>query len=77
MAPCFARPPIPFGFALGAAEVAEAGTDLAARPPLSTAALRLGAKAAPGYYYPLGDGESARGRAAFEALLPHLRGTAA
>ncbi|MFE0362303.1 DUF6177 family protein [Streptomyces griseoaurantiacus] len=76
MAPRFARPPIPFGFALGAAEVAEAGTDLAARPPLSTAALRLGAKAAPGYY-PLGDGESARGRAAFETLLPHLRGTAA
>ncbi|WP_369391997.1 DUF6177 family protein [Streptomyces sp. CG1] len=70
----FERPPVPFGFALGPAEVAEAGTDIAARPPLPAAPVRLGTAARPGYYYPLGDGESAEGWTAFETLLRHLRG---
>lgn len=41
--PRFERPPVPFGFALGPAEVAEAGTGVAARPPLPAAPVRLGA----------------------------------
>ncbi|KIE25550.1 hypothetical protein LK08_18875 [Streptomyces sp. MUSC 125] len=72
--PCFERPPVPFGFALGPAEVAEAGTGVAAHPPLPAAPVRLGAAARPGYYYPLGDGESADGWTVFETLLRHLRG---
>jgi hypothetical protein len=72
--PHFERPPVPFGFALGPAEVAEAGTGVAARPPLPATPLQLGPAAKPGYYYPLGDGESAEGWAVFEALLRHLRG---
>ncbi|MGW4885300.1 DUF6177 family protein [Streptomyces murinus] len=74
--PRFERPPIPFGYALGPAEVAEAGAGIAARPPLPAAPVRLGTKARPGYFYPLGDGESMEGWALFETLLRHLRGTA-
>jgi hypothetical protein len=71
--PRFQRPPVPFGFALGPAEAAEIGTDPAARPPLPTAPVRLGTAARPGYYYPLGDGESAEGWTALETLLRHLQ----
>lgn len=73
--PHFQRPPIPFGFALGPTETAETGTDIAAHPPLPTTPVRLGTTARPGYYYPLGDGESAAGWTALETLLRHLRGT--
>jgi hypothetical protein len=72
--PLFVRPPVPFGYALGPVEVAEAGAGSAARPPLTAAPVRLGAASGPGYYYPLGDGESVEGWTAFEALLRHLRG---
>nr|BFD81631.1 hypothetical protein StreXyl84_10320 [Streptomyces sp. Xyl84] len=48
--------------------------DIAARPPLTAAPVRLGAAARPGYYCPLGDGESAEGWTDFETLLRHLRG---
>ncbi|MFB7596734.1 DUF6177 family protein [Streptomyces sp. NPDC056160] len=72
--PHFERPPVPFGFALGPAEVAEAGTGIAARPPLPAAPVRIGAAARPGYYYPLGDGDPAEGWTDFETLLRHLRG---
>lgn len=41
--PCFERPPVPFGFDLGLAEVAEAGTRVAAHPPLPAVPVRLGA----------------------------------
>lgn len=71
--PRFQRPPIPFGYALGPAETAEAGTDFAARPPLPTSPVRLGTTTNPGYYYPLGGGESAAGWTALETLLRHLR----
>ncbi|MFF0459836.1 DUF6177 family protein [Streptomyces mexicanus] len=73
--PHFERPPVPFGYALGPIEVAEAGPAIAARPPLATTPVRLGAATRPGYYYPLGDGESVEGWSAFETLLRHLRGT--
>lgn len=72
--PRFARPPLPYAFALGAAEVREAGRDTASRTPLKESPVRLGPNARPGYYYPLGDGETAESWTALEQLMRHLRG---
>ncbi|TRV76871.1 hypothetical protein FKN01_17620 [Streptomyces sp. 130] len=72
--PRFERPPLPYAFALGSAEVTEVGRDTAARTPLKEAPVRLGPGGRPGYYYPLGDGESAESWAALEQLMRHLRG---
>ncbi|MGZ2355967.1 DUF6177 family protein [Streptomyces sp. 372A] len=72
--PRFERPPLPYAFALGSAEVTEVGRDTAARTPLKDAPVRLGPGGRPGYYYPLGDGGTAEGWAALEQLMRHLRG---
>lgn len=72
--PRFERPPLPYSFTLGSAEVTEVGLDTAARTPLKEAPVRLGPGGRPGYYYPLGDGETAEGWAALEQLMRHLRG---
>ncbi|MGW1126435.1 DUF6177 family protein [Streptomyces sp. NPDC002526] len=72
--PRFERPPLPYSFALGSAEVTEVGRDTAARTPLKEAPVRVGPGGRPGYYYPLGDGETAEGWAALEQLMRHLRG---
>ncbi|MEV5603779.1 DUF6177 family protein [Streptomyces sp. NPDC052299] len=72
--PRFERPPLPHAFALGSAEVTEVGLDTAARTPLKEAPVRLGPGGRPGYYYPLGDGETAESWAALEQLMRHLRG---
>ncbi|WP_405939438.1 DUF6177 family protein [Streptomyces sp. NBC_00726] len=55
--PRFERPPLPYAFVLGSAEVTEVGPG-----------------GRPGYYYPLGDGETAESWAALEQLMRHLRG---
>ncbi|MFJ7628771.1 DUF6177 family protein [Streptomyces sp. NPDC097595] len=72
--PRFERPPLPYSFALGSPEVTEVGLDTASRTPLKEAPVRLGPGGRPGYYYPLGDGETAEGWAALEQLMRHLRG---
>lgn len=72
--PRFERPPLPYSFALGSAEVTEVGRDTAARTPLKEAPVRVGPGGRPGYYYALGDGETAEGWAALEQLMRHLRG---
>lgn len=72
--PRFERPPLPYSFALGSAEVSEVGRDTASRTPLEEAPVRLGPGGRPGYYYPLGDGETAESWAALEQLMRHLRG---
>ncbi|MCX0246830.1 DUF6177 family protein, partial [Streptomyces drozdowiczii] len=72
--PRFERPPLPYSFALGSAEVAEVGRDTASRTPLEAAPVRVGPGGRPGYYYPLGDGETAESWAALEQLMRHLRG---
>lgn len=72
--PCFERPPVPFAFALGAGEVRELGVARAGRTPLAEAPVRLGAAARPGFYYPLGDGETVEGWTGLEALMRHLKG---
>ncbi|KOU67738.1 DUF6177 family protein [Streptomyces sp. NPDC060334] len=72
--PRFERPPLPYAFVLGPAEVREAGRDVASRTPLRERPVQLGSNARPGYYYPLGDGESAESWTALEQLVRHLRG---
>ncbi|MYQ76644.1 MULTISPECIES: DUF6177 family protein [unclassified Streptomyces] len=72
--PHFERPPLPYSFTLGSAEVTEVGLDTAARTPLKEAPVRVGPGGRPGYYYPLGDGETAEGWTALEQLMRHLRG---
>ncbi|MFF5130289.1 DUF6177 family protein [Streptomyces syringium] len=72
--PRFERPPLPYAFVLGPAEVREAGRDTASRTPLKDRPVQLGPSARPGYYYPLGDGESAESWTALEQLVRHLRG---
>lgn len=72
--PHFERPPLPYAFALGPAEVQEAGRDTASRTPLKDRPMPLGSSARPGFYYALGDGETAESWAALEQLLRHLRG---
>ncbi|MEU2512839.1 DUF6177 family protein [Streptomyces syringium] len=72
--PRFERPPLPYAFVLGPAEVREAGRDTASRTPLKERPVQLGPSARPGYYYPLGDGESAESWTALEQLVRHLRG---
>ncbi|MFE7577542.1 DUF6177 family protein [Streptomyces sp. NPDC057521] len=72
--PRFERPPLPYSFTLGSAEVTEVGLDTAARTPLKEAPVRVGPGGRPGYYYALGDGETAEGWAALEQLMRHLRG---
>ncbi|WP_406283021.1 DUF6177 family protein [Streptomyces sp. NBC_00209] len=72
--PRFERPPLPYSFTLGSAEVTEVGRDTAARTPLEEAPVRVGPGGRPGYYYPLGDGETAESWAALEQLMRHLRG---
>ncbi len=73
----FERPPMPYAFVLGPAEVQEAGIELASRTPLPDAPLRLGPAVRPGYYYPLGNGESEESWTAFGRLVRHLRGAEA
>ncbi|OKJ03942.1 hypothetical protein AMK18_01800 [Streptomyces sp. CB01249] len=72
--PRFERPPLPYSFTLGSAEVTEVGRDTAARTPLKEAPVRVGPGGRPGYYYALGDGETAEGWTALEQLMRHLRG---
>ncbi|MFF3428618.1 DUF6177 family protein [Streptomyces sp. NPDC002602] len=72
--PRFERPPLPYAFVLGPAEVREAGRDTASRTPLKDHPVQLGSNARPGYYYPLGDGESTESWTALEQLVRHLRG---
>ncbi|MET9646750.1 DUF6177 family protein [Streptomyces syringium] len=72
--PRFERPPLPYAFVLGPAEVREAGRDTASRTPLKDRPVQLGPDARPGFYYPLGDGESAESWTALEQLVRHLRG---
>ncbi|MEU9417453.1 DUF6177 family protein [Streptomyces sp. NPDC048272] len=72
--PHFERPPLPYAFTLGPAEVQEAGRDTASRTPLKDRPIPLGSSARPGFYYALGDGETAESWAALEQLLRHLRG---
>ncbi|MEW2580392.1 DUF6177 family protein [Streptomyces syringium] len=72
--PRFERPPLPYALVLGPAEVREAGRDTASRTPLKDRPVQLGPSARPGYYYPLGDGESAESWTALEQLVRHLRG---
>ncbi|MFI1968171.1 hypothetical protein BLA24_20745 [Streptomyces cinnamoneus] len=73
----FERPPMPYAFVLGAAEVREAGRELASRTPLARTPVQLGPDAAPGFYYPLGDGESEECWETFGGLVRHLRGAEA
>ncbi|MEV4433424.1 DUF6177 family protein [Streptomyces sp. NPDC049555] len=70
----FERPPMPYAFVLGPAEVREAGRELAAHTPLPQAPVQLGPDAAPGFYYALGDGESQESWETFGRLVRHLRG---
>ncbi|WP_370419283.1 DUF6177 family protein [Streptomyces sp. QH1-20] len=72
--PRFESPPLPYAFVLGPAEVREAGRDTASRTPLKDRPVQLGPDARPGFYYPLGDGESAENWTALEQLVRHLRG---
>ncbi|MCX5501502.1 DUF6177 family protein [Streptomyces sp. NBC_00053] len=72
--PHFEHPPLPYAFVLGPAEGREAGRDTASRTPLKERPVRLGPNARPGFYYPLGDGESAESWYALEQLMRHLRG---
>lgn len=72
--PRFEPPPLPYAFVLGPEEVREVGRDTASRTPLKEPPVRLGLSARPGYYYALGDGESAESWAALEQLVRHLRG---
>lgn len=72
--PRFEAPPLPYAFVLGPAEVREAGRDTASRTPLKDRPVQLGPSARPGFYYPLGDGESAESWTALEQLVRHLRG---
>ncbi|MFJ6720438.1 MULTISPECIES: DUF6177 family protein [unclassified Streptomyces] len=72
--PRFEPPPLPYAFVLGPAEVEEAGRATASRTPLKEPPVRLGHRGRPGYYYPLGDGESAESWSALERLVRHLRG---
>ncbi|MFD8634508.1 DUF6177 family protein [Streptomyces sp. NPDC059656] len=65
---------MPYAFVLGPEEVREAGRDTASRTPLEERPVRLGPSARPGFYYPLGDGESAESWTALERLARHLRG---
>ncbi|MEV4743315.1 DUF6177 family protein [Streptomyces sp. NPDC049555] len=71
--PRLERPPMPYAFVLGAEEVHGVGRAHAARTPLPTAPVRLGPAGRPGYYYVLGDGETAEGWEALEMLMRHLR----
>ncbi|MGF1432021.1 DUF6177 family protein [Kitasatospora sp. LaBMicrA B282] len=71
--PRFERPPVPVGFAVGPLEVEELDLDRARTVPLRSPAVRLGTRARPGFYYPLGDGESVEGWTELEALLRHLK----
>ncbi|MCQ4045991.1 DUF6177 family protein [Streptantibioticus rubrisoli] len=68
--------PVPLAFAVGPMDVDEIGVERARRPPLGPAPHTLGAAAAPGFYYELGDGTSAGGWAHLEQLMRHLRGPA-
>ncbi|MEU9177883.1 DUF6177 family protein [Streptomyces sp. NPDC048550] len=72
--PRFEHPPLPYAFVLGPAEVREAGRETASRTPLSQRPVQLGPSARPGYYYALGDGETAESWTALEQLVRHLRG---
>ncbi|GHD67391.1 DUF6177 family protein [Streptomyces goshikiensis] len=72
--PRFEHPPLPYAFVLGPAEVREAGRDTASRTPLRERPVQLGPSARPGYYYALGDGETAESWTALEQLVRHLRG---
>ncbi|MFE1807977.1 DUF6177 family protein [Streptomyces sp. NPDC059533] len=72
--PHLESPPMPYAFVLGPEEVREAGRDTASRTPLEERPVRLGPSARPGFYYPLGDGESAESWTALERLARHLRG---
>ncbi|MEU1366548.1 DUF6177 family protein [Streptomyces sp. NPDC005803] len=72
--PHFEHPPLPYAYVLGPAEVREAGRDTAGRTPLKENPVQLGPSARPGYYYPLGDGETAESWTALEQLMRHLRG---
>ncbi|MFE2326537.1 DUF6177 family protein [Streptomyces sp. NPDC059385] len=72
--PHFESPPMPYAFVLGPEEVREVGRDTASRTPLEERPVRLGPSARPGFYYPLGDGESAESWTALERLARHLRG---
>ncbi|MER5744384.1 DUF6177 family protein [Streptomyces sp. NPDC002225] len=72
--PHFEDPPLPYAFVLGPDEVREAGRDTASRTPLEERPVRLGPDARPGFYYPLGDGETAESWHALEQLVRHVRG---
>ncbi|WP_406014256.1 DUF6177 family protein [Streptomyces sp. NBC_00984] len=72
--PHFEHPPLPYAFVLGPAEVREAGRDTASRTPLKERPVQLGPNARPGFYYPLGDGETPENWYALEQLMRHLRG---
>lgn len=72
--PHYEDPPLPYAFVLGPAEVQEAGRDTASRTPLEERPVQLGPSARPGFYYALGDAETAESWAALERLLRHLRG---
>ncbi|MGW3058020.1 DUF6177 family protein [Streptomyces goshikiensis] len=72
--PRFEHPPLPYAFVLGPAGVREAGRDTASRAPLRERPVQLGPSARPGYYYALGDGETAESWTALEQLVRHLRG---
>ncbi|MER8083606.1 DUF6177 family protein [Streptomyces sp. NPDC094048] len=72
--PHFEHPPLPYAFVLGPVEVREAGRDTASRTPLKERPVQLGPNARPGFYYPLGDGETAESWHTLEQLMRHLRG---
>ncbi|GAA3235239.1 DUF6177 family protein [Streptomyces lavendulae] len=72
--PRFEPPPLPYAFVLGPGEVREAGRDTARRTPLKERPVQLGPSARPGFYYPLGDGETTESWTALEQLVRHLRG---
>ncbi len=71
--PRLERPPMPYAFALGAEEVREVGRTHASRTPLPNRPIELGSGARPGFFYVLGDGESAEGWSSLETLMRHLR----
>ncbi|WP_371633283.1 DUF6177 family protein [Streptomyces sp. NBC_01259] len=72
--PHYEHPPLPYAFVLGPDEVREAGRDIASRTPLKERPVQLGPNVRPGFYYPLGDGETAESWTTLEKLLRHLRG---